>query len=445
MTKKNNSFVSYVTIISIIFLIIFQIGCQESNNPVGVEDIVASKTETITPLTGGIIEITTENVGIIQLIVPPMAVSDTERITIQVLNKYLSNPFSNNIIPTIRILPDGLRLDSLVTLKLVLNNPVSDTSKTILYYLMKPDLALPLKTRWVNKSEVIGEIYHFSDYGGAVPTEQEIQSQAGSLINQFSCDVWNWQSFSQFISAMLEYIELAQLLGYDDLAQQLINQLEQRIIDQVNSFLDQPIPEEPCGYYINTLLKYSEMVFTMVNNEALVERCQNRISEVLNRCYIRGEIEFDYDYSYSDANGTIHRSHSGFVPFYVNTLSEPHGQVNGNGTVEWTGEEHAGECVGTEVLTGNVTLTGELEIDNQGIAWLNIQITETYSGSVTVVCPGGSRVLPMNPPTTETNVRFLMEDGAYVINPPPTPMTGYFKWILHLQHLPGKAYCFEND
>lgn len=431
---KKKFFVNTFKIISVLFIVILMIGCKDNDNPVNIDQIASAKTETITPQRGGTIELIANKVGTIQLIIPPHAISDTQKITVQVLNTSLPNPFSNNIIPTIRILPSGLRLDSLATLKLVLSNPVTDTSKTILYYLMKPDLALPLKAHWINNFMVVGEIYHFSDYGGAVPTEQEILSQASNLINQFNCDVWNWQAFGQFVLAMLKYIEQAQLLGYDNLADQLINELEQRIIEQVTLFLDQPVPEEPCGYYIQTLLKYSEMVFTMVNDQTVIERCQDRINEIINRCYIRGEIEFDYNYSYSDASGSIQRTHSGFVPFYVNTINEPHLQVNGSGTVDWSGVEHSAGCVGTETLTGDVTLSGELEVDNQAVAWLNVQITETYSGSVTVVCPNGTAVYPMNPPTMVTEVRFLMEEGATVIHPAPAPMTGYFKWILHLQN-----------
>jgi hypothetical protein len=122
------------------------------------------------------------------------------------------------------------------------------------------------------------------------------------------------------------------------------------------------------------------------------------------------------------------------VPFYVNTIGEPYGQINASGTAEWSGVEHSAGCVGTEALIGNVTLSGEMEVENQGVAWLNVQIKETYSGSITVVCPNGSAVYPMNPPTTVTEVRFLMEEGAAVIHPAPSPMTGYFKWILHFQN-----------
>ena len=150
--------------------------------------------------------------------------------------------------------------------------------------------------------------------------------------------------------------------------------------------------------------------------------------------YLWKEIKFDYNYSYTDANGTVQRTHSGFVPFYVNTNGEPHGQINGSGTVEWSGVEQSAGCVGTETLTGNVNLSGELEVDSQGVARLNVQIQETYSGTITVVCPNGTKVYPMNPPTTITEVRLLMEESATVMHPAPSPMTGYFKWILHLQN-----------
>lgn len=76
-----------------------------------------------------------------------------------------------------------------------------------------------------------------------------------------------------------------------------------------------------------------------------------------------------------------------------------------------------------------------MEADNFGYPWLNFEMNETWSGSITVVCPNGTAVNPFNPPPSTSTARFLMEEGYTVVQPPPVG-NGQFKWILHINFQP---------
>ncbi len=413
--------------------------CKENSNPVDDNTAFASSTKSITPQSGGTIELVNKNGDQIKLTIPAYALQDTTAITLEVMNSVLTNPFSQNILTTIRILPDGLKLDSAANISVTFNSVISDTTHSILYYRKQNDIAYPLETKWLNNNTVVGKIFHFSDYGGAQPTHDEITSQSNKMNYDFNYDLWDWQGFSQYVLAMLKYIEFSQLYGDDEIAQNLMDQLEQKIIDQVNAFLDLPIPEEPCGYYLQTLLKYSEMVFMMVNNEQLEQRTQDRLNETLNRCYIRGELEFDFHYCVSAEGAEICRDITGFVPFTVNTTVEPHGQISGSGNLDWAGTMTGipSNCIYNEVGTVNVTLGGEMTIDEYGVLWMDFEIFEHATGTVTVGCDGINNTYPFNPPDVTHNIRILAEEGAELIMPIPGA-TGHFKWILHLTYLPCK-------
>ncbi|GIV45535.1 MAG: hypothetical protein KatS3mg036_0353 [Ignavibacterium sp.] len=426
---------AYLLILLLATLLLFS--CKDESNPVDNIQTFASSTKTILPNSDGIIELTNNNGDQIKLIIPAYALQDTTAITLEVMNSVLTNPFSQNILTTIRILPDGLKLDSAATISVTFKSAISDTTHSILYYRKQNDIAYPLETKWLNNNTVVGKIFHFSDYGGAQPTYDEITSQSNKLNYDFNYGLWDWQGFSQYVVAMLKYIEFFQLYGDNEHGKNLLVQLEQKIINQVNAFLDLPIPEEPCGYYLQTLMNYSSFVFNMVSDEQTEQRIQDRINEVLNRCYVRGELEFAYDYCVSAEGAEICRTITGFVPFNVNTTIEPLGQINGSGNLDWTGTMTGlpSNCIYNEVGTVNVTLGGEMVLDDQAVLWMEFEIYEHASGTVTAGCDGINHTLPFNPPDVTHNIRILAQDGAELIMPIPGT-TGHFKWILHLIFMP---------
>jgi hypothetical protein len=301
---------------------------------------------------------------------------------------------------------------------------------------MQDDLAYPLFKKEITTYSITSELYHFSDYGGAEPTSPEVLEQSEKIKTGSGVDLWDWQGFFDLVRGMLKYIDLLLMFGETQKAEELMEVLDQRIIEQVNAFLDLPIPNEPCGYYQTALFKYAELVMTMISDEQLEQRVNARMLEIRNQCWIRGEIEYAHDYTYTVEGGTIHRTITGFVPYTVNTMIEPYGKISGEGTVDWHGTEEAAGCIGTETVTGNVVLSGDLEVDEFGDGWLNFEMNETWgAGSLTVVCPIGTVTYPFNPPPSTASARFLMEEGYVVLQPVPGA-SGHFKWILHVNFQP---------
>lgn len=431
MRQKISSRLNYVLVLSSLMFLTFS--CKESSNPVNNEETFAISSQSVTPIKGGTIELTNKNGDKIELIIPPYAVMDTTKITLEVLNDIKPNPFSQNILSTIRILPDGLKLDSAATLKVTFATTIADTSFTILYYRKQNDLAFPLKTRWINNKIAQGNIYHFSEYGSATVNGYEVVTYSQGT-NAFF-DPWNWQEFYTFITSLLQYYEMLIRLGLLNEAEALSEKINQRIIDHVNAFLDLPVPEEPCGYYLQTLLKYSSMVFSMVSNEQLEQRITDRLNETLNRCYIRGELEFDYQYCASAEGSEICRTITGFVPFTVNTTVEPHGQINGSGTLVWNGTMSGlpSDCFYIETGAVSVNLGGEMVIDEFGVPWMDFEIAEHASGTITAGCEGiPPQTYPFNPPDVNHQIRLLAENNTELIMPIPGASSGSFKWTLHL-------------
>lgn len=410
-------------------------GCKDKSNPVDGLAPAQSAQATITPANGGKINLANSAGDSIYLEIPSNAVTEPIVITLQLLNGVEANPFTNNLINSIRLLPSGTKLNKPAELKIKFKSPISDTSCITLYYRKSYDLAYLLKKKEVTTNSTTSELFHFSDFGSAVPSKGEIISQSDKMKTSSGVDVWNWQGFVELVTSMLRYIDMLMMFGEDERAEELMQKLEQRIVEQVNAFLDLPIPNDPCGNYQQALMKYAELVFMMVSNETLSNRVSDRIGEIRNRCFIKGEVEYKHDYTYNTGEGSIHRTIKGLVPFIVNTHSEPYGKISGSGSVIWKGDYSGVPCITTENGTMQVNFDGEMEADSLGRPLLNFKMHETASGTITVICPNGSATYPMNPPQTLCEVSFLMIEG-YTVTQPVAGASGSFVWVLHLNIQP---------
>jgi hypothetical protein len=70
---------------------------------------------------------------------------------------------------------------------------------------------------------------------------------------------------------------------------------------------------------------------------------------------------------------------------------------------------------------------------------VEIELSSPEGDEVTLIIPGYALedsvqiTYPFNPPQSDFEVRFPMEDYYIVLGPVPGGPTGNFKWILHLQ------------
>ena len=200
-----------------------------------------------------------------------------------------------------------------------------------------------------------------------------------------------------------------------------------------------PIPEDPCGEYLTTLLKLAELVMLVVGGD-LETQIQDRVIEIVNRCNLRGEIEYDHDVTCTDPDRYTHERIVGRIPFYVNTLIEPNASISGGGAATVTIQGAQAECSLYAKGVHRVhNISGELKADQQGIYWLEMTLDETWYESTTiyVTCPdpennSQGQMFSFRYPT---QIRFLVEDGwRYTL--PDFECDGSYNWILHIIHQP---------
>lgn len=91
-------------------------------------------------------------------------------------------------------------------------------------------------------------------------------------------------------------------------------------------------------------------------------------------------------------------------------------------------------CFYNEAGTVNVTLGGNMVIDEYGVLWMDFEILKHHaSGTVKAGSAGAPpQVYPFSPPDITHQIRILTQDGSELIMPVPGATSWHFKWILHI-------------
>ena len=390
----------------------------------------------VTPQYGDTLKVLNHNNDLISLIIPPYALQDTTTVTILPNFSAPTNPISKNIFPGVRILPDSLRLLIPATLRVDMSTGIMDTSMSTLFFLHDSSLAYPLGNPEITDSSIQGDIYHFSNYMGGEPDGDEIVGQSDNTGYSGSSNPFDWQGTYTLVEGLLQYAKLLILLGHTEEAQKVMEKANKVVENDANKFIKEPIPEHPCGWYLQALFRFAEKVNLMVGGE-LNQQFSDRIGEIMDLCEFRGEIEFRHQITFSGQGYVYTWDITGFVPFSVST--QDYTTITGSGSVDHAISGHAAECEITGSGIIPVIITGELAADQVGFPWLEMTFHETMFGDygVTYVCPDVTYESPQpvgNPGSTE---RFMMQEGYKVIVPVVAPgASGSFVYIMHIIHLP---------
>jgi len=399
-----------------------------------------SSNKKVNPQYGDTLSIINHNKDSISLIIPPYALQDTTTITILPYFSAPNNPIAKNIFPGVRILPDSLRLLKPATIRVDISSGIPDTSLSTLFFLHDSSLAYPLGNPEISDSSMQGEIYHFSSYFGGTPDGDEIAGQSDNTGNSGSSNPFDWQGTYTLVEGLLQYAQLLIYLGNTEEAQKAVEKAIKIIENDTEKFIEVPIPDNPCSWYLQALLKFSEKLNLLIDGE-LNEQISDRIDDVLDSCAFHeitefhGEVEFNHYVTF--AEGLIEDFEynwdiQGSIPFSYCRLDN--NTITGMGYVEHNISGHAAECE----LTGQgyipVWISGELSFA-QGFQWLDMTFHETMfqDYGVTYVCPGVIYVSPQPVGKPEPTVRFLMEDGYTVTIPVKTTgASGTYVYTLHL-------------
>jgi len=378
--------------------------------------------------TGGSITVSNAVGDSITLIIPPYNIWNSTTITLTAFDTPPETPIAKNILPGVSITPAGLKLTQPAILKVKFINDITDTSIAMLFLINQSDYVIPLGHLKLTKNSIAGEIYHFSDYFAGEPSRGETDGQSTKGSGESGDEFTNWNDTFTEIGGLLSWAEELMAMGDDEEAQRVTDRAKEILDKAAKNFLNLPVPDEPCGWYKNQLIKFAEAVFTMIGDD-LGNQYSTRVQEIWNRCAIRGCIQCDYAISL-DAGPTPNWFITGSIPFH--SLNTDYLSVTGEGTLTQKIYSQT-DCLVTGSGSNQVVMDGKVTADNQGYLWLEIDWTENWNttNSWTMTCPDGPPVTGSEPPWTEKfHLRFLAVEGYQIMQPGP------YKWTLHLFSMP---------
>jgi hypothetical protein len=314
-----------------------------------------------------------------------------------------------------------------------------DTVSAALFSVRQSDFILPVGHQTVTQQQMSGKIHHFSEYIGGEPAADEAGPQADHAGGVKPSDPYGWEDTHDCVDALLWWAEFLTRNGRLEEAQECYDKAKEIAERDAGDFLDLPVPDDPCGDYLTALMKFAQLVNLLVGGE-LESRIQDRVIEVVNRCDLRGEIEYDHQIRCTDPDRYTDTRITGRIPFYVDTQVPPFGAIHGGGEAKVTISGAQEECWLTAGGIHRVNdITGELKADHQGIYWLEMTLNETWYESTTihVTCPDPENNSHGQMPsfTYPTQVRFLVEDG-YTATMPDLECAGSYRWRLYIIHQP---------
>ena len=407
-------------------------------------------TKTVNAITGGEITLSTPGGEVVQLFIPPFALSENTEISLAALSKPLDSPFRENFFPGMIIEPEDLILRLPATLTLTLPNHQIAAGERI-FYLKSPGLAIPLWQSQVAGRSLTGKISHFSGYIGGSPNAEEARSQvaaSGELGGDFP---GGWEDSLEGNQSLSEWGNGLNELGLGDDASQAINQARERLQKDLECLMDlncSTPPLDPCGDYQQMLMQYYQqaMLLALDPESPMVQFLYDELQRVLNECTNRYALEYAHKLKVNQGDFEQEISVTGRVifnaPIYgVFESGEPL-KMEGSGPVQVSisGQMIVGDetCTLEGSGSNDVTLTGQLEADEMGYPWIALEVGERWytSGSMTFTCPDGrSQTVPLpSMADQQFPLRFQYEDGAKSMAPNLGGMQGEYIWILHILH-----------
>lgn len=377
---------------------------------------------------GGSITVTDAVGDSITLIIPAFNVWNSTNITLTTFNTSPETPIAKNILPGVGITPAGLKLTQPALLKVKFMNDIADTNVAMLFLINQSDFVIPLGNLKVNKNSIVGEIYHFSDYFAGEPSQEEADGQATKCGGESNNGFTDWNDTFTDIEGLLSWADELMSMGDDEEAQKVIDRAKEILDQTAKNFLNLPVPDEPCGWYKNQLIKIAEAVFELIGGD-LGNQIADRVQEIWNRCSIRGCIQCDYAISL-DESSTPNWFIKGDIPFH--SLNTDYLSVTGEGILTQKIYSQT-DCLLTGSGSNQVVMDGKVTADNQGYLWLEVDWTENWdiTNSWTLTCPDEEPVTGSEPPWTEKfPLRFLIDEGYQIMQP------GQYVWTLHLFSMP---------
>lgn len=449
-------------------LVIF--GCE---NPI-FDPTPTSKTATLDS-SGGSISFTDPRGYSISINIPSGALKHFTAITVTSLSQHLVNPIGKNIFRGLTIEPKDLLLQEPATIEVGFPAAIPVNEGICLYRAAGADLVMPLAGQEVDSGSrrIIGGIYYFSQYAAGVPTEQEIVEQISraknasgllsreqmiSLASSGDCPPagYGWQGTNTTVRGFLYWSQRLQEMGNDGSAQGALDAAEQTLQEDIESFLQQGLPVNPCGRYLKAASKYIEAAqvlgLSLDNSDPMYQRYQ----QTIDQCALQFSIALEREEKQEEPaklNMTSYGTVTCYVP-YTAFLAGGAAGIKGNGTLSYSynyeykpsdfmEKKTVEEATGVISVTCGGSMYGETDEHGETEHKLNVILKHknNITGKRCVTDADGTTSCETLSDTDESQetIEFPLQNGAKVGFEKTNPDTGvYAKWMntLYIIHMP---------
>ena len=424
---------------------------------------------------GGSISFTDARGYSISINIPSGALKNVTAITVTSLGQKLDNPIGKNVFRGLTIEPKDLLLQEPATIEVGFPDAIPVTEGTCLYRAAGADLVMPLAGQEVDSSagHITGGIYYFSQYAAGVPTEQEIIEQISRAKNAsgFSsrepmispassgdCPPagYGWQGTNATVRGFLYWSQRLQEMGNDGAAQGGLDAAEQTLQEDIESFLQQELPANPCGRYLKAASKYIEAAQALGLSLDDSDPMYQRYQQTIDQCALQFSIALEREEKQEEPaklNMTSYGTATCYVP-YTAFLAGGAAGIKGSGTLSYSynygykpsdymKKKTVEEATGVISVTCGGSMYGETDEHGETEHKLNVilKYKNNIAGKRCVTDADGTTSCETLTDTDESQetIEFPLQNGAKVGFEKTNPDTGvYAKWMntLYIIHMP---------
>jgi len=260
------------------------------------------------------LSVTDEAGNIATVVIPPKAFDESQAVTLHATKLVINETFDGTNLMGIEFQPAGKKLNcpSLVRLKLTQSN--DSFSQIRLYQMTSAGKIRPLTRQTIGESTIEGYLYSTDPCFAGIATSATLLSLAANYAGDTVFD--NADEMQQRVEEMIELGSGLKQFGRDTDGQSLIDRAWNIVMNDLNTILNQPIPDRPCQDYLDSLMKYAGVISSFKKSNNVTNSLGARIRDVLNKCPIKGYLTY---YLYTIPY-LINFYAEGHIPFYTSDI-----------------------------------------------------------------------------------------------------------------------------
>ncbi|HSR52760.1 MAG TPA: hypothetical protein VLV83_18205 [Acidobacteriota bacterium] len=253
-----------------------------------------NETTAVIDIEGGRLEVEDGEGNSVTLSIPPFALLEPATITLGVLNTPPRPTFLQNVYPGVRVESEpDVTLNQPALLDIRLAEPIRNPGLSALFWLDENDQVRALGNQRILANSAQGEINHFglftwerltlSDamFYAALIAALDPEQRAVDGLPEVDETLREFLALSDDINTLEELRRIRDLLADDDIAD--LPEAAQLLAEAAQRFLDQDVPDDPCGLYHGFLVRFAALVAELGDAD-LDEAFRQRIESVDQQC-----------------------------------------------------------------------------------------------------------------------------------------------------------------